>query len=219
MGYSPWGCKESDTMEHAHTRAHTHTHTKKLIFTVMFHVCSFSRACHIFSALTLCPETLDARALVQDFMRLHLPESQRAISSEFLDLRLFKHHRSSAAHITLASTDQSILMYPPQGSPWPHMKSESHSIISDSLRPHRVCSPWNSPGQNTGVGNLSLLQGIFPTQGSNPGLPHCRQILYQLSHKRTPRILEWVAYPFSSRSSQPRNRTAVSCIAGGFFTN
>ena len=44
-------------------------------------------------------------------------------------------------------------------------------------------SPRNSPGQNTGVKSLSLLQGIFPTQGSNPGLPHCRQILYQLSHK------------------------------------
>ena len=43
--------------------------------------------------------------------------------------------------------------------------------------------PWNSPGQNTGVGSLSVLQGIFSTQGSNPGLPHCRQILYQLSHK------------------------------------
>ena len=42
-------------------------------------------------------------------------------------------------------------------------------------------SPWNSPGQNTGVGSLSFLQGIFPTQGSNPGLPHCRQILYQLN--------------------------------------
>ena len=46
--------------------------------------------------------------------------------------------------------------------------------------------PWNSPGQNTGVGSLSLLQGIFPTQGSNPGLPHCRRILYQLSHKGSP---------------------------------
>ena len=45
---------------------------------------------------------------------------------------------------------------------------------------------WNSPGQNTGVGSLSLLQGIFPTQGSNPGLPHCRQILYQLSHRGSP---------------------------------
>ena len=46
--------------------------------------------------------------------------------------------------------------------------------------------PWNSPGHNTGVGSFSLLQGIFPTQGSNPGLPHCRQILYQLSHKGSP---------------------------------
>ena len=81
------------------------------------------------------------------------------------------------------------------------------------------CSPQNSPGQNTGVGSLSLLQGIFPTQESNQGLLHCRQILYQLSHKGSPRILERVAYPFSSRSSQPRNRTRVSCIAGRFFTN
>ena len=48
--------------------------------------------------------------------------------------------------------------------------------------------------------SLSLLQGIFPIQGLNPGLPHCRQILYQLSHKGSPRILDWVAYPFSSRS-------------------
>ena len=56
----------------------------------------------------------------------------------------------------------------------------------------------------------SLLQGIFPTQGVNPGLPPCRQIPYQLSHKGSPRILEWVAYPFSSRYSQPRNRTKVS---------
>ena len=73
--------------------------------------------------------------------------------------------------------------------------------------------------RKTGVGNLSLLWRIFPTQGSNPGLLHYRQILDQLSHKGSPRIVEWVAYPFSSRSSQPRDRTGVSCIAGGFFTN
>ena len=72
-------------------------------------------------------------------------------------------------------------------------------------------------GKNTGVGSHALLQGIFPTQGSNPGLRHCRQILYQLSHKGSPRILEWVAYPSSSRSSQPRNQTRLSCIAGRFF--
>ena len=84
--------------------------------------------------------------------------------------------------------------------------------------PPGLYGPWNSPGQNTGVGSLFLLQGIFPTQGLNPGLPHCRQILYQLSHKGSP-VLEWVAYPFSSGSSRPRNQPGVSCIAGGFFTN
>ena len=64
-----------------------------------------------------------------------------------------------------------------------------------------------------------FFQGIFPTQGSNPSLPHCRWILYQLSHKGSPRILEWVAYPFPSSSSWPRNQTRVSCIAGRFFNN
>ena len=85
--------------------------------------------------------------------------------------------------------------------------------------PPGLYSPWNFPGQNTGVGCLSLLQGIFPTQGSNSGLPRCRLILYQLSHKGSPRILEWVAYPFSSGSSRPRNPTGVSCTAARFFTN
>ena len=56
--------------------------------------------------------------------------------------------------------------------------SGSRLVVSDSLQPRGLCSPWSFPGQNTGVGSLSLLQGIFPTQGSNPGLPHCRQILY-----------------------------------------
>ena len=80
-----------------------------------------------------------------------------------------------------------------------------------------LCDP-NSPGQNTGVGSCFLLQGIFPTQGSNPGLPHCSQILYQLSHQGSLRIMAWVAYPFSSGSSRPRNWTGVFCIAGRFFT-
>ena len=97
--------------------------------------------------------------------------------------------------------------------------SESCSVVSDSLWPNGPCSPWNSPGQNTEVHSLSLLQGIFPTQGLNPSLSHCRRILYQLSHKGSPTILEWVAYPLSSGSSQPRDQTRVFCIAGGFITN
>ena len=89
---------------------------------------------------------------------------------------------------------------------------ESRSVVSDSLWPHGLYNPWNSLGQNTGVGSCFLLQGIFPIQGSSPGLLHCRQILYQLSHKASRRILEWVAYPFSSGSSWPRNRTGVPAL-------
>ena len=66
----------------------------------------------------------------------------------------------------------------------------SLSVGSDSLQLHRLYSSWNFPGQNTGVDSHSLFQDIFPTQGSNPGLPHCRQILYQLSHKGSPEYRE-----------------------------
>ena len=66
------------------------------------------------------------------------------------------------------------------------IESQNHSAMSNCLQPHGLYSPWNSLGQNTGMGSFSLLLGISPTQGSNPGLPHCRQILYQLSHKGSP---------------------------------
>ena len=78
----------------------------------------------------------------------------------------------------------------------------------------------DSPGKNTGVGYHALLQGIFSTQGSKPGLPHCRRILYHLSYEGNPRMLEWVAYPFSRRTSQPRkelNQGLLHC--GPFFTS
>ena len=89
-------------------------------------------------------------------------------------------------------------------------KSLSHARL--------FATPWNSSGQNTGVGSLSLLQGIFPNHGSNPGLLRCRQILYKLSHRGSPRILEWVASHFSSGSSWLRSWTGVSCTAGRLFT-
>ena len=106
-----------------------------------------------------------------------------------------------------------------------HVSLSNNSVIVKVIQScPTVCNPMEytvlgipSPGQKTGVG--SLLQGIFPTQGLNPGLPNCRQILYQLSHQGSPRILEWVVYPFSNRFSQPRNLTRVSCIAGRFFTS
>ena len=77
-------------------------------------------------------------------------------------------------------------------------ESESCSVLSDSLRPRALYSPWNSPGQNTGVGCLSLLQGIFPVQRSNSGLPHCKQILYQLSHKGSPQLVGGVCNSLGS---------------------
>ena len=64
------------------------------------------------------------------------------------------------------------------------------------------CSPWNSPGQNTGVCSFSLLQGIFPAQGSNPGLLYCRGILYQLSHKENLRKI-WIGW--NNKSPDKRN--------------
>ena len=78
----------------------------------------------------------------------------------------------------------------------------------------------NSLEKNTGVGCSAHLQGTFPTQGLNPGLLHCRWILYHLSHPGNSRILEWVAYPFSEESLEKnlqRNWTGVSCTAGRFF--
>ena len=77
------------------------------------------------------------------------------------------------------------------------------SVVSDCLWPHGLYSPQNSPGQNTGAGSCSLLQGIFPTQELKPGLLYCRRILYQRSHKGSPGILEWIAIPISRGSSQP----------------
>ena len=126
------------------------------------------------------------------------------------------HMLRACSHKTAPTSDTSSNS---RSSPVLLTESESRSVMSDSLRPHGPYSPWNSPGQNTGVCSLSLLYGIFPTQGSNPGLPHCRWILYRLSHKGSPRILEGVAYTFSSRSFRPRNGTRVSCIAGKFFIN
>ena len=111
-----------------------------------------------------------------------------------------------------------------------------------TVRPLRLLRPWGFPGKNTGVGCHFLLQGIFSTQGLNQGLPHCRQMLYYMSHQGTEKwkslspvwlfATPWAiqsrefsrpeycsGYPFFSGSSQPRDQTGFSWIAGGFFTN
>ena len=141
---------------------------------------------------------------------LHLPPLPHLYLRTFLRAIL-------SAQLALIHPSQTRLQYSPFPVPW-ESESPSFLVVSDSLQAHGLYSPWNSPGQNTGVGSLSLLQGIIPTQGSNPGLLHCRRILYQVSHKGSPRILDQVAYPFPSGSSRPRNRTRISCNAGRLFT-
>ena len=88
--------------------------------------------------------------------------------------------------------------------------------MSDSLRPHGLYSPWNSPGQNTGVGGLSLLQGLFPTQGSDPGLLHCRQIFYQLSHQGSPHMKRGNGLKALSTVSQHRGYDRCQFLLKGF---
>ena len=80
----------------------------------------------------------------------------------------------------LFHTEQIVKRYSNKGH------SQSHSVVSNSLQPHGLDSPWNSPGKHTWVGSHSILPGIFPTQGLNPGLPHCRRIVYQLRHQGSP---------------------------------
>ena len=87
-------------------------------------------------------------------------------------------------HVSCISWIGRWILYP--GKPYCKEWSESRSVVSNSLWPQGLNSPWSSPGQNTGVGCCSLLQGIFPTQGLNPGLLHCRWILYQLSYQGSP---------------------------------
>ena len=93
-------------------------------------------------------------------------------------LAAFAYHNIVQVHLHYGTYQHFILSHV--------MTCESHSVVSDSLQPRGLYSPWNSLGQNTGVDSLCLLQWIFPTQGLSPGLPRCRQVLYQLSHKRSP---------------------------------
>ena len=111
---------------------------------------------------------------------------------------------------------------------WPCGKTTAVVLCWSEVKGIQLCPTLWDPMDYTvhGILQARILEwvafpssrGIFPTQGSNPGLLHCRWILYQLSHQGSPKILGWVAYPFSRGSSRPRNTIPVSCIAGRFFT-
>ena len=102
------------------------------------------------------------------------------------------------------------------------LELESCSVVSDSLRSHGLHSPWNSAGQNTGVGSYSLLQGIFPTQVSNPGLLHRRWILYWLSHSMNIRCCKMARQNVCNKyllqaSKQSHNPTSVEGLSVGMI--
>ena len=90
---------------------------------------------------------------------------------------------------------------------WYKSESESHSVMSDSMRPHGLFSPRNSPGQNTAVGSLSLPQGVSPPQESDPGLLHCRWPLYELSHKGSPGLRTNIKDQWNRTESREKAQT------------
>ena len=98
-------------------------------------------------------------------------------------------------------------------------ESEGHSVVSDTLRSHGLYSPWNSPGQNTGMGSLSLLQGIFATQGSNPGLTHSLQVdSLPAEPQGKPKNTGVGSLSLLQGIFLTQDQTRVSCIAEGFLT-
>ena len=100
-------------------------------------------------------------------------------------------------------------------------ENEGHSVMSDSLWSHGLYSPWNFPGQNTEVGNRSLLPGIFPTQGSNPCLLHCRWVLLSAVPPGKPKNTAVGSLSLLQGIFPPRNQTCIAglCITGEFFTS
>ena len=117
----------------------------------------------------------------------------------------FQHHSLYSPWNSPGQNTGTVSLSPlpsPGDLPNPRIEPMSPALQADSLR----SEPPGKP-KNTEVGSLSILQGNFPTQELNLGLLNCRWILYQLSYKGSLRILEWVAYPFSSKSSRPSNHT------------
>ena len=136
----------------------------------------------------LFPHVISKLHILEDYCKTDLSLKPPNICSAskwkgcvFLDLLICLFHKHPVLNVLQLWWNLRIL---PTHTSTP--ESESCSVLSNSLWSHGLYCPWNSPGQNTGVGSLPLLQGIFPTQGSNPGFPHCRWILYQLSHKGSP---------------------------------
>ena len=136
-------------------------------------------------------------------------------------LQSLSHSNESSCHPATGPQPGSLIRAASKWILWTMyiVKSESCSVVLDSLLPHGLYSPWNSTGQNTGVGSRFPFPGDLPNPEIQSMSPALQVDSLPADHQGSPRILEWGAYPFSSRSSWPRNWTWVSCIVGGFFTS
>ena len=150
------------------------------INTVWFHLCDITAAAKLLqSCLTLC-NPIDGSPPGSPVPGILQARTLEWVAISFSNAWKWKVKGKSLSRVRLLATPWTTAHQAP-----PSMGFSRQEYWSGGPLPslHGLYSPWNSPGQNTGVGSLFLLQGIFPTQTSNPGLPHCRQILYQLSHK------------------------------------
>ena len=153
----------------------------QVIFTINFGLRFLSKEIHLMSL-----KVAQSRPILCDSLNCSPPGSSvlgilQARILEWVGIP-FSRRSSPPRDWTQVSYTAGMLYHPShQGSPKINGIELNRSRVS-----WETIAVWNSPGQNTGVGSLSLLQGIFSTQGSNPGSPHCRQILYQLSHKGSP---------------------------------
>ena len=201
MGCSPWGLNESDMTERLNWTELKDGPSLKDLWTSNLSFLKYELQYHT------CPRTILSNAHINFF--------QNSWWTRNILQRSKPETRQSKGQDKIQVVTRANLFSVFRARKW----KLKFPQLSDSLWLHGIYSPWNSPGQNTGVGSYCLLQSIIPIQESNPGLPYYTQILYQLRHKGSPRILGWVDYPFSTGSSWPRNQTRVSCIASGFFTS
>ena len=164
-----------------HTYTHTHTETYTWIRDILLAMCVCLLSCFSCVWLFTTPQTLACQApLCIVFYRQEYWSGLPCLPPADLPSPGIE-----PASLNLLHCQGGSLPLVPPGKPLVESacESESRSVTSDSLGPHGLYSPWNPPGQNTGVGSFSLFQGIFPTQESNPGLTHWRQSSHQLSHK------------------------------------
>ena len=183
------------TYTHRHTHARTHVHIHTLTHTYV-HTCADTYA-------HMCTHTHKTHAHARTCTHIHMHTCAHTHTLARVHMHTDTHtctrvHREAPCVSTAKRGYQSqrcdskavrhqaaVLLEHRKG------QSAGRSVASDSCDPGAVAArllcPWESPGKSPGAGGHSLLQGIFPTHGSNPGLPHCSQILYHLNHQGSPR--------------------------------